>query len=112
MLFLTRATRLPKPGIAPREPSSEALSITRILLVVVVARRDSMHSRNDRPEFQLMIATVLVMSVFRVADHKRFHDNHQAEQARQIRQRGLGAKGLRSDRWLFSWRPSPVGRRV
>src|SRR5262245_58510805 len=47
-----------------------------------------MHSRNDMPEFQLMMATVLVMSVFRVADHKRIHDNHQAEQARQIRQGG------------------------
>src|SRR2546422_3353226 len=43
------------------EESREALSITRISTLVVVAAIDSIHVLSRSPEFQLMIATVLPM---------------------------------------------------
>src|SRR5437764_1132892 len=47
--------------VQSNEESREALSITRILTLVVVATIDSIHVLSKSPEFQLMIATVLLM---------------------------------------------------
>jgi hypothetical protein len=63
-LFRTKWIRFRNPRTDSIEASSEALSITRISAVVVVASSDSTHALNQRPEFQLMMAAAHVMYLF------------------------------------------------
>src|SRR5436309_11529784 len=66
-LSLIKFTRSLNSSLQSIEKSREALSITRILTLVVVAMTDSIHVLSKSPEFQLTIATVLLM----------FHRKHQ-----------------------------------
>src|SRR2546430_1351090 len=60
------------------EESREALSITTILTLVVVATMDSIHVLSRSPEFQLMIATVLLMFACKQQhDVQRIHSEGQ-----------------------------------
>src|SRR5262245_11374866 len=79
---MTKPTRARNPCTDSIEVSADALSMKRISALVAVASSDSIHARYRWPEFQLMIATVLVMPLCR--EHQ--HDVHWVDSKRQARE--------------------------
>src|SRR5262249_10293360 len=95
----TKSIRLRKPSTDSSEASSDALSITRISALDVVISNDSMQVRNQRPEFQLMIATALVMRFGRADEH----DIHRISSERELR---------KSPKSVDAWQPRRIARQT